>query len=440
MVALYYYLEIKKENKPSIERVKYTMDEIKSIFETENEENDKPPSCNPRPVRPLRVAVIANVKGEKKPLSTEGPADAGAEFDKLETIQAIQTAIESDGHSTIFVPADVNLAYTLRDIVPDICFNISEGLGGDGREAQAPALFEMLHIPYTASRVLTSAVALDKTMTKRIWRDVGLPVAPFQEFTTGKEPLDRSLRFPLFVKPAREGTGMGMDMGAICHNSVELKRRIEWVVETYHEPALVEEYLPGREFTVGILGRKGCAEYSKNPGLYGKDGFHRFPVLEVDHTHSITPGVYGIDAKSLNYGETGIPEFICPAKISADLANQMTELAIRGHNAIGAVDVSRVDFRLDANGQPNLLEINTLPGLTPGFSDLCVLANGGGMSYQELILEILYLGASRYGLIERVAEREAQQIPVHSLREVQRHRVPERQPVTAFRQMRTMLR
>jgi D-alanine-D-alanine ligase len=219
-----------------------------------------------------------------------------------------------------------------------------------------------------------------------------------------------------------------------------LKRRVEWVVNLYHEPALVEEYLPGREFTVGVLGRKDCAQYTKLPHLYGKDGFHRFPVLEVDHTHSITPGVYGIDAKSLNYGEPGIPEFICPAKINSKLEAELNDLAIRGHNAIGAVDVSRVDFRMGSDGKPYMLEINTLPGLTPGFSDLCVLANAGGISYQELILEILYLGASRFGLIEKAEEVETEMAQMHAMNTMQRERVHQRQPVAAFRPVRSMLR
>ncbi len=142
----------------------------------------------------------------------------------------------------------------------------------------------MLHVPYTASRVLANALALDKTMTKRIWRDMGLPTASFQEFATGDEPVSSHLTFPLFVKPAREGTGMGMDGESIVYDETQLRKRVRWVVETYHQPALVEDYLPGREFTVGVLGRPGATRYSLRPDLYDGDGFHRFPVLGVDNT------------------------------------------------------------------------------------------------------------------------------------------------------------
>ncbi|RPJ48523.1 MAG: D-alanine--D-alanine ligase, partial [Chloroflexi bacterium] len=183
--------------------------DTKTLLEQQEQEIDEPPGIRPRPARPWRVAVIANVKGETS-LPHDGPPDAGAEVDGMDTIQAIRSAIESDGHVTSFLPADSNLPDRLKKFYPDICFNIAEGLGGDAREAQVPALLEMLHIPYTASRVQANAVGLDKTMTKRIWRDMGLPTAAFQEFITGDEPLSRRLHFPIFVKPAREGTGMGM--------------------------------------------------------------------------------------------------------------------------------------------------------------------------------------------------------------------------------------
>ncbi len=374
-------------------------DGLISIQEMEIEENDKPPLSYPQLSRPWRVAVIANMKGENSLSATEGPGDAGAEFDKPETIQAIQNAIETDGHTTVFLNADATLPYRLQEFCPDICFNIAEGLGGDAREAQVPALLEMLHIPYTASRVLANAVGLDKTMTKRIWHDHGLPTALFQEFVTGQEPLIDGLCFPMFVKPAREGTGMGMDGGSIVYTEDELRCRVTWVINTYRQPALVETYLPGREFTIGVLGRSEAAQYTPLGHIYNSDGFHRFPVLEVDNHNTATPGVYGYKTKTLHPGDAGVPAFICPADVDADLAQELHHLAVQAHLAIGAIDVSRVDFRLDANGRPHLLEINTLPGLTPGFSDLCVIANAEGIAYKDLILEILYLGASRFGMV-----------------------------------------
>ncbi|MBE0698760.1 MAG: hypothetical protein IH586_17715, partial [Anaerolineaceae bacterium] len=119
--------------------------DTKKLLEQQEQESEKPPSSRPRPARPWRVAVIANIKGETS-LPQDGPPDAGAEFDRIETIQAIRSAIESDGHLTQFLPADSTLADRIREFCPDICFNIAEGQGGDAREAQVPALLEMLHV------------------------------------------------------------------------------------------------------------------------------------------------------------------------------------------------------------------------------------------------------------------------------------------------------
>ncbi len=365
-------------------------------------EKEKPPTTMPRREGPWKVALLANIKERGKPLPADVPPDTGADFDYIETIDTIRAAIETDGHQTVFIPADTKLPYALQEIKPDICFNIAEGLGGDAREAQVPALLEMLKIPYTGSRVLTNAISLDKTLTKRIWRDRGLPVAPFQEFTFGDEPLRPELKqhFPLFVKPAREGTGMGVDQKAIVKDEAELRERANYITHLYHQPALVEIFLPGREFTIGILGRRDAPLYSRHPEWYEKDGFHRLPILELDITRSVTPSVYGLEAKAQSVGSEGAPDYLCPAPIDPEMTRKLQHLAYRAHVILGSLDVSRTDVRLDAEGNPRLLEINTLPGLTPGYSDLCIQASAHSISYEDLILEILYLGASRWGLIE----------------------------------------
>lgn len=359
---------------------------------------DQPPDG--RRNRVWRVAVLANIKDENQQLPPGVPPDAFADFDHIDTVQHIRAAIESDGHETTFLPADDNLPFALRKYKPDICFNIAEGLGGDAREAQTPALLEMMRIPYTGSRVLTNGIALDKTLTKRIWRDRRLPVAPFQEFITGDESLRPELAYPLFVKPAREGTGMGVDLKAIVRDEGELRERVKWVVDNYNQPALVETFLPGREFTVGIMGRPDVKKYSRHPEWYDKDGFHRFPILELDSSNSVTPNIYSQAAKSKNIGEEGAPGYTCPADLEPELVKKLYHLAWRAHILLGALDISRTDFRLDVEGNPRLMEINMLPGLTPDYSDLCLQAKAEDISYQDLILEILYLGASRWGMLE----------------------------------------
>ncbi len=359
---------------------------------------EQPPSRRMR--RYWKVAVLANIKDENQPKPEGVPPDAFADFDHIETIDHIRAALETDGHETVFLQADRTLPFTLQETQPDICFNIAEGLGGDAREAQVPALLEMFGIPYTGSRVLTNGISLDKTLTKRIWRDRRLPVAPFQEFNAGDEPLRPELKFPLFVKPAREGTGMGVDMKAIVNNEKELRERAQYIINVYQQPALVETFLPGREFTVGILGRADARLYSRNPEWYEKDGFHRFPVLELDSSRSVTPWVYSQEAKSKDVGADGAPGYFCPAEIDPELEKKLKHFALRAHLLLNALDVSRTDIRLDEEGNPRLMEINTLPGLTPDYSDLCLQAKAEGIRYEDLILDILYLGASRWGMLE----------------------------------------
>ena len=359
---------------------------------------DRPPGRHMK--RYWKIAVLANIKDDSHPKPEGVPPDAFADFDHIETIDSIRTALESDGHQTVFIQADVDLPFALKEENPDICFNIAEGLGGDAREAQVPAVLEMLQIPYTGSRIMANAISLDKTLTKRIWRDRRLPVAPFQEFLLGDESLRLDLKFPLFVKPAREGTGMGVDMNAIVKNEDELRERVSYIINTYHQPALVETFLPGREFTVGIMGREDAKLYSRHPEWYEKDGFHRFPVLELDSSRSVTPLVYSQAAKSKDVGEDGAPGYICPAVLEPELEKKLKYFALRAHQLLYTLDVSRTDIRLDEEGNPRLLEINTLPGLTPDYSDLCLQSKAEGITYTDLILDILYLGASRWGMVE----------------------------------------
>ena len=350
--------------------------------------------------RNWKIAVLANIKKDNQSKPEGLPPDAFADYDSIETMDAIRAALETDGHTTTFIHADRDLPYNLKEYKPDICFNMSEGLGGDAREAQVPALLEMLDIPYTGSRVLANGISLDKTITKRIWRDCNLPVAPFQEFNVGDESLLSELKFPLFVKPAREGTGMGIDAKAIVNNEKELHERVAYIINAYQQPALVETFLPGREFTVGVLGRADSKLYSRNPDWYDKDGFHYFPVLELDTSGSTESWVYTNEAKSKEVPEEGPPGYFCPADISLELEKKLKYLALQAHETIYSLDISRTDIRLDEEGNPQLIEINTLPGLTPHYSDLCLQAEAENIRYEDLILDILYLAAGRWGMIE----------------------------------------
>jgi len=347
---------------------------------------------------PMTVAVLANLK-KNYPHSEHGPSDDAVEYDREETVEAICAALQEAGHTATFLEGDESLVDTLRSLRPDFGFNICEGRRGDSREAQIPALLEMLGIPYTCSRVLANAISLDKMITKRIWRDRGLPTVPFQVFSESAAPLRSTLRFPLFAKPIREGSGKGVGPGSVLRTEPELRERVEHILTAYRQPALVESYLPGREFTVGILGNPGSTEHRSNPDLYEKDGFHYFPVLEIDPTVGTGRGVYGAEAKLITPGEEGAPLYLCPADIPPQLQKEMYRLTRSAFLAIGSADCSRVDFRLDAEGHPNLVEINTLPGLNPEVSDMCIISTAEGMHYAVLINEILNLAIERHGML-----------------------------------------
>lgn len=344
----------------------------------------------------LRVALLYNLK-TNVPLLADAPADALAEYDTAETVQAIENALRTAHYEVVLLEGDATLPDAIREVDPDICFNICEGHRGDARESQVPALLEMLGTPYTGSKVLANALSLDKAMCKRIWRDNGLPTTPFQIFCWGNEPLAAELSFPLFVKPLREGSGMGINSHSMVHDEATLREQVQWVIRTYRQPALVESFLPGRELTVGLLGNFLPPGERSPSDLYDETGFHIFPALEIDvSTVAEAGGLYTSHIKADN---PLAPRYLCPAAIENELAEELKRLAVAAFQAIGALDVARVDFRLGADGHPYLLEINTLPGLNPTYSDIVIAARAEGMEYTTLINEILNLAIDRYGLL-----------------------------------------
>ncbi len=345
----------------------------------------------------LRIAVLANRRSSIQ-AAEDAPPDALADFDSEETVQGIQDALRAYGHTPFFLEADETLLDTIREQRPDLCFNIAEGLRGDSRESHIPALLEMLAIPYTGSKILTHAISLDKAATKQMWRDSHLPTGTFQCFRHVDATLDPQLTFPLFVKPVHEGTGMGINAQSIVHDEAELRAQVRWVMETYHQPALVEVYLPGREFTVGLVGNTLLPGQSPRSDFYDARGFHVFPVLEIDSQKGAVEGLYNAEAKAYAIDDEAAPGYLCPADIPVALQNTLKHLAVRAFEALGGLDVSRVDFRMGADGQPYLMEINTLPGLNPVVSDMTIASRAEGVPYARMINEILGLACARYGL------------------------------------------
>jgi D-alanine-D-alanine ligase len=368
----------------------------------------------------MRIAVLANLK-KNAPKYKGMPADRWDDLDNPFTVEAIVEVLQKLGHETQFFEASIlppyNLIDKLRKFKPDLCFNMSESHFGDAREAQIPAVLEMLRIPYTGSKPLTLALALDKTMTKRVLQSHGLPTAEFQLFRQVDDPLDPqflnedgSLRSPLFVKPNAEGTSMGVSGDSIVRTIPELRERVAGHLSRYNQPILVERFIKGREVLVGMVGNiqtltpDPSGRGGVSPSPFTGRGLTFMPILELDHA-AYGPGHHGVytnEMKTVSALEDY--HYHCPAPLSAQQAAELRTLAAAAFHALDCKDVARVDFRLDESDdyRPYILEINTLPGLSPGYSDLCLQALAMGWEHDRLVGAILEAAIERHGLRERV--------------------------------------
>jgi D-alanine-D-alanine ligase len=350
----------------------------------------------------FNIAVLANLK-RNAPHHEELPKDAWDDLDSDVTVDAIVAALESAGHRATFLEGNLSLAEALPKLRPDICFNICEGHWGDSRESHVPAILEMLRIPYTGSGVLTLALTLDKPMTKRVLAFHGLPTPAFQVFERADEPLDSDLRYPLFVKPSREGTGMGVSGESIVRDEPELRARLADQLARYRQPILVEHFIRGREVTVGLIGNLvGPAAWRVPRDERAErvfQGLRFLPPLEVNF-ESYPESEGGVYTNRMKTDWAHDFRYLCPAPLDPALLDELNWLAAAVFRVTGCADVARVDFRLDADAgdRPYVLEVNPLPGLYPGLSDLVLEADAAGLSYGNLVNAILGAACARSGL------------------------------------------
>jgi D-alanine-D-alanine ligase len=351
---------------------------------------------------PLHVVLLANLK-KNAPLLPGMPEDYWDDLDSEHTVEAIADALRQPGHKVTFLEGDKTLFDRLREVQPDICFNICEGHFGDSREAHAPALLEMLRIPYTGSKVLTLALTLDKPMTKRVLAFHNLPSPDFQVFERADELLDDELAFPLFVKPRGQGTGMGISAQSIVRSEEQLRSQVERMLEAYQEPVLVERFISGRDLTVGVVGNLQPPVAWRTPEDDAAPrvvrGLEFLPPLEIEL------GTYAAEEGWVYTGRAKVEladklDYVCPAPLAPDQVEELNWLAAATFRVTGCLDVARVDFRLDeADGEkPCILEINPLPGLSPGISDLVIEAAAAGIDHAELVNMILDAALERYGM------------------------------------------
>jgi D-alanine-D-alanine ligase len=308
-----------------------------------------------------------------------------AEFDRRDTIQALESTLQGLGYETDCIGNFQNLMRRLLDGQRwDLVFNIAEGLNGFGREAFVPSLLDAYGIPYTFSDPLVLSMTLHKAMAKRVVRDLGIPTPEFFVVEKEKKEFAGYFPFPLFAKPVAEGTSKGISAASKIMNTSQLTEVCNKLLFKFHQPVLVEMYLPGREFTVGIIGT------GKEATVLG--------VMEVLLKDHADPDVYSYENKEHC-------EELVEYRLADDIVAQRTQkMALAVWRGLGCKDAGRVDFRIDRKGMPNFLEVNPLAGLHPEHSDLCIIASKIGMTYRELIESILLSTFKRYPAINKTSK------------------------------------
>jgi D-alanine-D-alanine ligase len=378
--------------------------------------NQKPDSI----VGDLPRSASSERRPEEEPPSN---SDVYAEWDSAETIDAVASALSALG-DVIRIEATEELPARLRSERPDIVFNIAEGLHGTNREAHVPAICEFFGIPYSGSDPYTLSLCLHKARTKDVLSVHGIPNAPYvviedeasleqmlweqggekseqgagaeartpkggRRFTHSLSPLPAS-RFPLFLKPVHEGSSKGITERNFVRDRNELEAQARFLLATYRQPVIAETFLPGAEFTCGVLGNGATARVLPIVGF----NFESLPKGALP--------IYGFEAKWIwDTPDEPLEIFDCPARIDHRLESAITDVVLRAYRVLGCRDWSRVDVRLDADGVPNVVEVNPLPGILPNPEDNSCLpkaARAAGLSYDELIQSALIAAAERTGV------------------------------------------
>jgi len=328
----------------------------------------------------VRIALILNTR--------RAESEFEVEYDPPHTVELIKHGILATGHEYLFIEADENLVENLKALKPDLVFNRAEGLRGDSRESHVPAILEMLGIPYVGSNVLTTAIGLNKAWAKKVLLYHGISTPKFYVCKSDQEAERIREGFPYILKPNEEGSSIGITEENLVHNKTQLRTRLKQMIEEYQQPILIEQFIQGREFSTGLLGRP-----SQNPEVLS--------ILEIDF--SKFPEVGGIFGQRAKTVLDSLDHYICPAQIPKKLKTLLERLSISVWYALDVKDFARIDFRMNDKEEFFFLEINPLPGMDfdteeNDLSFYPYMAMKSGYTYDELIRRLLESACARYGL------------------------------------------
>lgn len=337
----------------------------------------------------MNIALTYNIR-HRKPSLKNKKAIEEAEFDDPATIKGILNALKKLGHKVFLIEVNELAFLKLYKLKPkiDSVFNIAEGYGQD-REAQIPMILEILKIPYVGSKPITQAICLDKARTKEILSFYRIPTPKFQIFKKINDKPKNNLKFPLIAKPNSEGSSKGILQSSFVKNKKELRKKIQELIKTYNEPVLVEEFLPGREITIGLIGN--------NP-------VEILPPVEIDFS-ALPKNFIPIDSYETKWiidnPKSKIKTVICPAKIDNRLWKKIKKICLKTKEVLDVLDWCRIDLRLDKNGIPNVLDINQIPGIIPDpkeNSRFTLAARVAGYTYEEMLNKIIKSAFQRYNI------------------------------------------
>ncbi|MBI4304009.1 MAG: ATP-grasp domain-containing protein [Chloroflexi bacterium] len=329
----------------------------------------------------MKIGLAYDLK-EAVAYSHSLPEDALEEYDSPETVQGIASALESLGHSTVRLGGGREFLTNILQNKVDFVFNIAEGRGTHrSRETQVPAVLEMLDIPYTGSDPQCLAICLDKPLTKKLVAMSGIRT-PKWLMLASPQQLGKadwgSLSFPVFLKPAYEGSSKGIRLSSKFDTPEQAALAASELIERYQQPVMVEEFIAGDEVTVGVIGNSPTK------------------IMGIMRVVPRENGAYFVYSLEVKRDWERLVEYECPAKLKANTLQEITENSLKAFEVLGCRDFSRVDFRVDREGKPYFLEINPLPGLNPKSGDYVIMAKKMGWSYEALLSAILDAAIQRY--------------------------------------------